>query len=83
MDGFLTQTSISVDAACDAQLWRETGRRFARYIARRRAQQEAGPRRLLADFQIGSHALLRADRLMTLDESRYRLDFPELKLIPW
>jgi predicted nucleic acid-binding protein len=39
------------------------------------------PRRLLVDFVIGAHALLRADRLLTLDTSLYKQDFPDLKII--
>jgi predicted nucleic acid-binding protein len=30
---------------------------------------------------ITSHALLKADRLMTRDPQRYKLDFPKLRLI--
>jgi len=36
---------------------------------------------LLVDFLIGAHALVQADRLMTLDAKRYQRDFPELKII--
>jgi hypothetical protein len=39
------------------------------------------PKRLLADLVIGAHALIHADRLMTLDPARYRHDFPEFKLV--
>jgi predicted nucleic acid-binding protein len=35
----------------------------------------------LADFFVGSHALLHADRLMTMDPKRYRQDFPEVSLL--
>jgi predicted nucleic acid-binding protein len=35
----------------------------------------------LVDFIIASHALLRADQLMTLDEKRYRSDFPKLRVV--
>jgi predicted nucleic acid-binding protein len=34
----------------------------------------------MADFRIGSHTLLQADRLMTLDPDRYKRDFPDLQL---
>jgi hypothetical protein len=36
---------------------------------------------LLPDFIIAAHALLRADRLLTLDPTRYRQDFPKLRVV--
>ena len=80
-NGFLADTGIDVDFEFQQSLWLEAGRRFARYGQRRRKTARDGPRRLLADFIIGSHALTRADRLMTLDPKRYQGDFPELKVI--
>jgi predicted nucleic acid-binding protein len=35
------------------------------------------PKRLLVDFLIGAHAILKDDRLLTLDASCYREDFPK------
>ncbi len=81
VNGFLADTSIDVDFEFQQTLWLEAGRRFARYARRRRRTAHHGPRRLLADFIIGSHALTQADRLMTLDPKRYKQDFPELKLV--
>jgi predicted nucleic acid-binding protein len=81
VNGFLADTGIDVDFEFQQSLWLEAGRRFARYAQRRRKTAHDGPRRLLADFIIGSHAFTRADRLMTLDPKRYQRDFPELKLI--
>lgn len=78
---FLADTGIDVDFEFQQPVWLEAGRRFARYAKRRRKSARQGPRRLLADFIIGSHALTQADRLMTLDPKRYKQDFPELKLI--
>lgn len=77
---FLANTGIVIDFDLPQPVWLEAGRRFARYAKRRRKTSVAGPKRLLADFIIGSHALAQADRLMTLDPNRYRRDFPELKL---
>jgi hypothetical protein len=48
-------------------VWLDAGRRFAHYAKRRRRTSRESPKRLLADFIIGSHALIQADRLMTLD----------------
>lgn len=78
---FLKDTEVDVDYLLQEQVWAESGRRFARYAARRRISSGAGPRRLVADFLIGAHALLQADRLMTLDPKVYQQDFPELQLI--
>ena len=54
---------------------------MGRYAKRRRRSAPQGPKRLLADFIIGSHALAQADRFLTLDPKRYKRDFPELKFI--
>lgn len=80
IEGFLAETSVAVDFALQPRVWLEAGRRFARYAKRRRFTRD-GSKRLLADFIIGSHALIQADRLMTLDPARYRRDFPELRLV--
>lgn len=81
VDSFLSDTGIVVDFDLKKLVWLEAGRRFARYARRRRRSSQPEPRRLLADFIIGAHALTQADRLMTLDPKPYGRDFPELKLI--
>ncbi len=78
---FVADTGMTVDFHLHESVWKEAGRRFARYANRRRKSAPEGPRRLLADFLVGAHALLQADRLMTLDPTRYKQDFPELKLL--
>ena len=78
---FLQDTGIQVDAAMNEGIWCETGRRYARYVNRKRKSSADAPKRLLADFIIGAHALTQADRLMTLDKGRYKTDFPELVLM--
>jgi predicted nucleic acid-binding protein len=79
--GFLDATGVVVELKLEERIWIETGLRFARYAARRRKATGEGPRRLLADFLIGAHALVQADRLLTLDPRRYRQDFPEVSLL--
>ena len=81
LNSFLADSGVAVDFELQESVWVEAGRRFARYAKRRRQSASGGPRRLLADFIIGSHALKQADRLMTIDAKRYKQDFPELKLI--
>jgi predicted nucleic acid-binding protein len=80
LNDFLANTGIRVDYQLDEAVWTEAGRRFARYAHRRRQATQEGPRRLLADFIIGVHALLHADRLMTFDPIRFQQDFPDLRL---
>ena len=80
VNDFLADTGITVDFAFEQPVWVEAGRRFARYVKRRRRSAGQGAKRLLADFIIGSHAMVHADRFMTLDPKRYAREFPELKL---
>ena len=81
LDRFLSDTGITADFQLDESVWVDAGRRFARYAGHRRKSGSGEPKRLLADFLIGSHALLQADRLMSLDSTRYKHYFPELKLV--
>ena len=78
---FLDATGIVIDYKLEERIWSEAGLRYARYAARRRQSTGEGPRRLLADFLIGSHALVQSERLLTLDPKVYQQDFPELRLL--
>lgn len=78
---FLAETDIRVDFALAEGVWSRAGEAFSSYAARRRASGAGEPRRLLVDFVIGAHAGLESDRLLTLDPSRYRRDFPTLNLM--
>jgi predicted nucleic acid-binding protein len=78
---FLDATGIVIDYKLEERLWTESGLRYARYAMRRRQATGEGPRRILADFLIGAHALVQAERLLTLDPTRYQQDFPELLLL--
>ena len=79
---FIDLTGIEVTYDMSPSVWLLAGTRFARHALRRRAATRQGPRRLVADFLIGAHALTYADRLMTLDTTVYAQDFPELQLYP-
>lgn len=81
IEHFLGLTRVVVDWQMDREVWDLAGERFSAYVARRRRQKHSGPKRLLADFIIGAHAQLRADRLLTLDQQRFRHDFAELILL--
>jgi predicted nucleic acid-binding protein len=82
VDSFLSTTRIDVDFDIDRRLCREAGARFQAHARRRQRGRSGAPRRIVADFLIGMHAILRADRLLTFDTGVYRLDFPELVLGP-
>jgi predicted nucleic acid-binding protein len=82
VDSFLLDTGVTVEFVLDEPTWREAATAFAAHAARRRTRQGDQPRRLLVDFIIGAHAIEKSDRLLTLDPSRYRTDFPQLALLP-
>jgi predicted nucleic acid-binding protein len=80
LDSFFGATGIHVDWALEEAVWRSAGRAFQAYAARRR-KHGGGPRRILADFLIGAHALQGGHHLLTLDDHLYRAAFPALTLV--
>jgi predicted nucleic acid-binding protein len=81
LDSFFKETGINVDWALAEPVWRTAGRAFQSYAARRRKQRDAGPRRILADFLIGAHALEGGHSLLTLDDHLYSTAFPDLTVV--
>jgi predicted nucleic acid-binding protein len=81
LDSFCRETGISVDWNLEEAVWRAAGRAFKTYVARRRKQRDSEPRRILADFLIGAHALQNRFRLLTLDDRLYRAAFPRLAIV--
>jgi predicted nucleic acid-binding protein len=81
LDSFCRETGIAVDWNLNEATWRAAGRAFQQYGARRRQQRDSGPRRILADFLIGAHALHHGFRLLTLDDRLYRAAFPRLAIL--
>ena len=77
----LEATGVVIDYKLEEKVWAEAGLRYARYAARRRQSTGEGPRRILPDFLIGAHALVQAERLLTLEPKVYRQDFPVLRLL--
>ncbi|MBP9665185.1 MAG: PIN domain-containing protein [Pyrinomonadaceae bacterium] len=80
LDEFLGKTEISVDWHLEETIWRTAGLAFRSYARRRVRQGSERPRRILADFVIGAHALTRGYSLLTLDKSLYKTAFPNLRL---
>lgn len=81
INAFLEETRITVDWSGGQEIWLMAAERFERYERRRRRQGVSEPKRFLADYLVAAHALVRADRLVTLDQRNYRTDFPELILV--
>lgn len=81
VDGFLRTKDITVDIDLDGELWQVAGKRFAEYAVRRRESGGEAPRRILADFVIGAHAVSRTKGLVSFNSADYRNTFPELRVI--
>lgn len=82
VEGFFSEKGIGVDWDLGRDVWSIAGTRYGEYARMRRRQKgDPGPRRILADFLIGAHALSLAGALLTSDSGIYGTYFPELKVI--
>ena len=81
LDRFFQEARIAIDWNLDEATWRTAGRAFQAYAARRRKQRDPGPRRILADFIIGAHAVQKGYRLLTLDDRFYQRSFSGLQIV--
>jgi len=80
VDGFCQETGIAVEWEFGEKVWRAAGTAFQGYTARRRKQKGGEPRRILADFLIGAHAIVNRYKLLTLDAGIYHASFPKLAI---
>ncbi len=81
LDGFCEEAGIGVDWELGERVLRVAGVAFRGYPGRRRMQRSGEPRRMLADFLIGAHAMVNGYRLLTLDAGMYRAAFPRLSIV--
>ena len=76
---FLEDFGIEVDWLIPEQVWIEAGVARATHLQYRADLNS--PKRLIADFVIGAHALVRGFRLCTFDPKGFRTAFSNLELI--
>lgn len=81
VNAFFQGTGISVDWDLKESVWRAGGRAYRSYAILLRKHRDPGPRRILADFLIGAHALQNGFPLLTLDDPFYRANFPRLAVV--
>lgn len=78
LDAFLADTGIQIDWAMDEQIWRAAGRAYREYAQRRKKSGGGSARRILPDFLIGAHALVRGHTVLTLNSEDFATAFPTL-----
>ena len=81
VDQFCEEAGIVVEWELEEKAWRAAGAAFQGYASRRRKQGASEPRRPLADFLIGTHALVSGYKLLTLDAAWYKVSFPRLEIV--
>jgi hypothetical protein len=80
IDSFLSMTGIEIDWEMEPAIWRTAGIAFQSYVHRRLASTGKLPRRILTDFLIGAHAVVRGYTLLTLDLRHYEVSFPGIRI---
>jgi predicted nucleic acid-binding protein len=81
LERFFSETGITVEWDIEEEIWRVAGKAYQAYIERRRSNSPTTPRRILADFLIGAHGIVRGYSLLTFDQRLYAAAFPKLKII--
>lgn len=78
--GLRLQSSRSEALYCAGEAWREYSRRRSRATCLECGTEIPSRQHVLADFLIGAHASVMAQRLLTRDRGLYASYFPELPL---
>jgi hypothetical protein len=82
LDMFFADTGIEIGWTMEEEIWRVAGGAYRGFAQRRKNSGADPPRRILADFLIGAHALVRGYSLLTIDYRHYEAAFPTLVIIP-
>ncbi|MGP6158255.1 MAG: type II toxin-antitoxin system VapC family toxin [Vulcanimicrobiaceae bacterium] len=80
LDRFLAELHVAIDWVLSEEIWRRAASAFGDYTRHRRAAKGGEPRRLVADFVIGAHAVA-VGALATRDDAFYQRTFPELTIL--
>lgn len=80
LDARLKAAGVEVNWQFGEEDWRTVGDAYQSYVRRRRNSGGGIPRRMISDFLIGAHAVVRGATLLTLDRSHYSVAFPQLRL---
>lgn len=78
LDAVLKESGIQLSPSKPKTLWM-AGDLWKKFCLKH-PRHPAGSRRILADFLIGAHATLQAERLLTRDQGFYRKTFSGLRL---
>lgn len=81
LDRFFVETQIEIEWIFEEEMWRQAGNAYRGYVLRRKKSSGGEARRILTDFLIGAHALVRGHILLTLDARHYRAAFPSLQIL--
>ena len=83
LDKFFLDGGIEVGWEMGREVWHTAGSRYGSYARDRRRQPAgSGPRRILADFLIGAHALhMGGGVLLTTDSRIFGIYFPEVRIV--
>jgi hypothetical protein len=80
LDEFFSRGGIEIDWRFEEALWRAAGIAFQGYVMRRVADDKGFPRRILTDFLIGAHTVIRGYTLLTVDRRLYKTSFPGIQV---
>lgn len=81
LKAFLRDTGLKVDPFGLGAL-HTAGQAWKAYLRKNPGPPADGRRLVVADFMVGAHALVQADRLLTRDRGFYKACFPKLKIGP-